>query len=542
MVLDLLRQALRAARKRIGNWSWIGPRLVVEAVSTAQSATCPACRRRSRHIHGRYRRSLAELPSFGQPVTLDVEVVRFRCGNPRCTRRTFSESLEALAQPRQRATDGLAAARTQIAMELGGEAAARLSRRLAMATSGDTMLRLLRRRPPNEMPEPLRVIGIDDWARHRGHTYGTIVVDLERHRPVDLLADRDVATVTRWLTGQRDVEIVARDRAGAYAEAISTALPHAVQVADRWHLIGNLRDAMERLVVRMGSQVRAAARPVPVPQAIDSSAPDPAAPAVPVNRHPAAQRRIDVNRERRIARYAEVRRLYAEGTPLRAIARMVGLDRRTVRNFAHAAAFPERALRVKMPTKADSVMGELVRRAAAGETDAARIWRELAAQGFKGGYRVVQHAFAVLRHRPQHLAERRLAVPAPRRVCAWLLGWPDDASATERDAVVERLVRAEPVIQSAMTLGRQFLAAVRSRERPQMDRWISDAAHGQVPELRRFAAGLRADVDAVRAAVSSPWSSGQVEGQINRLKMLKRQMFGRAKLDLLRIRMLGSPG
>lgn len=557
MVPDILKRLLRQAGKRLTRWACLGERIVITAASMVKSASCPACGRRSRQRHGRYWRRLAECPCFSHPVSLEVEVRRFRCTNDACPRQTFAEPLVPLAASRQRCTTQLARARRAIGLALGGRAGARLAVHLGMNASGDTLLREVRRTAPAPAAEPLRVIGIDDWAIARGHRYGTLVVDLERHRPIEMLADREAETVAAWLRGRPDLRVIARDRAGAYADAARRAAPAAEQVADRWHLVRNLREALERLLSRHGTKLREAAEFPPPPSApkpaadpqTDAAPPDGAAP----HRTPSARRRVAANRARRLARYEEVIRRRAAGEPISAIARVLGLDRRTVRKFARAPVFPERALRARAASPLDAVRPYLATRAAAGCWNAMQIWRELVADGCKGSYRSVQRAFAVLRGSSQTRSpvesatalkspDAKTGVPSPRRACGWLLHWParrSDATANgARDRFVTRLRELEPVIQAAQALALRFMAILHDRDADGFERWLVKARHCAVVELRRFAASLETDLAAVRAAVTSPWSSGQVEGQINRLKYLKRQMFGRAKLDLLRIRVL----
>jgi transposase len=185
-------------------------------------------------MHARYERRLQDLPWQGRAVTVVVRARRFRCPAASCPCQTFAEILPGMARAARR-TERLGEAQCQLGLALGGEAGARLAARLAMPTSPDTVLRLIQRSvlPP---PSPPRVLGIDDWCWRRGQRYGTILVDLERNAVVDLLPDRETATVAAWLKRHGGIEAVARDRAGAYAEAVRQGAPEAVQVADRWRV------------------------------------------------------------------------------------------------------------------------------------------------------------------------------------------------------------------------------------------------------------------------------------------------------------------
>ena len=258
-VIPGLSQPLKAVGKHVGGWSEDEDRLWVNAIGSVRRAACPSCSRRSSKLHGSYLRRLDDRPCFGQRVTLSVEVRRLKCGNPKCPQRTFTERLDALAASSQRRTLRLNESLRSLGYALGGSAAARLAAKLGMSISDDTVLRELRRAgcpAPTTLPV---VIGIDDWAIKRGHRYGTVIVDLETRRPIEVLGGREATIVAEWLGRHPSVEIVARDRAGAYSDAARTASPGAQQVADRWHLLTNLREAVERLLMRRATSLREAA-------------------------------------------------------------------------------------------------------------------------------------------------------------------------------------------------------------------------------------------------------------------------------------------
>lgn len=222
-----------------------GDTITAHLTAVSPTAECPACGLPASRVHSRYLRQIADLPSQGRQVRLRLTVRRFHCPAPGCPRRIFAERLPGLAAPGQRATASLRQAQVAIGEALGGEADARLAARLAMPTSPDSLLRRVRqqRRDPSTGP---RALGVDDFAFRRGARYGTILVDLERHRVVDLLPDREAGTLAAWLRAQPGIAVVARDRANDSAQAAGEAAPEAVQVADRWPLLKNVRDALQR--------------------------------------------------------------------------------------------------------------------------------------------------------------------------------------------------------------------------------------------------------------------------------------------------------
>ena len=295
-----------------------GPNLLhIAARSIRPGGRCPDCGRASHAVHSRYRRQPADLPSLGRRVRVGLRARRFYCRNAKCARRTFAERLPELIAPHARRTGRLAEAQSQVGAALGGEAGARLLQRLAMPASADTVLRSVRHMPLPE-PEPPRVVAVDDWAKRRGRTYGTIVVDLERRQVIDLLPDRTSTAVADWLQQRPGVEVVARDRSTEYARAATIGAPEAVQVADRWHLLAKVRDMLERWLARAHARLR----DLPVPPGNDGRCSGQRTQAFRRSRTKAAAGAD--SRARWLAAYEDVRRRYLAGEALLAIARATG--------------------------------------------------------------------------------------------------------------------------------------------------------------------------------------------------------------------------
>jgi transposase len=501
--------------------------------TTAATAPCPRCAQLSHRVHSYYQRHLADLPWRGRAAHLYVRVRRFFCSEPSCPRRIFAERLPALAASHRRTTTSLEDAHRHLGFALGGEAGARLACRLGMHTSPDTLLRRVHSTPT---PPPVvpRILGVDDWAWRKGRVYGTILCDLERHCPIELLPDREAGTLKTWLEAHPGVEIISRDRAGAYAQGARSGAPNAVQVADRWHLLHNLRETVQRLLDRQRPLLRATAEALAektLPAAPDSTEINV---SPPLTRKAIAQQ---ARRQRRLDRYTEVVELHRHGVTEREIARQLKLSRNTVHKYVCAAAFPERTPERPRPSCLAPHVADIQQRWEQGCRNAAQITRELQARGHRVSYGIVQQYLKKLRrHGGTPLA--RATPPSPRRLSWLLLDVVEDVSPEEerfRAALCER----DADVCGVAELARQFVAMVREQKESELEDWLCRAqADGRPPEMRGFATSLRQDQAAVAAALRLSWSNGQVEGQINRLKTIKRQMYGRAGFDLLRQRVL----
>jgi len=505
----------------------------LDAETTSRSANCPRCGVRSDRVHGQYTRSLADLPWQGRRVHIRIQVRRFHCRNPDCPQRTFAERLPSAAAHAQ-ATRRLAETQRTVGIALGGEPGSRLARRLAMPTSPDTLLRRVKAAGPCVGPAP-RVLGVDDFAFRRASTYGTILVDLEQRRAVDLLPDREAGTLARWLREHPGAEVISRDRASAYARAARDAAPDATQVADRWHLLVNLRDALERFLQRRSVVVRELLRD-PVPENMPIPASHPVATQ---SEEPEADSRAGVAEQRR-ARFERVRSLHAGGMSLRGIARALGLNYQTVERYVRSDACPDWQPGRHRPSALDRHEGFLRGRLAEGYRSASQLRRELQGLGCACGKTVIKDYVRRLkaeearssvpdRERVRRVSFRRLAVTVVRRA--------DERSAEERE-LLARLRGDTAGIGEALELVESFASLVRGRRPAGLIGWLERAEGSAVAELRSFAIRLRQDEAAVRAGLELEWSNGQTEGQVNRLKLVKRSMYGRAGFELLRVRML----
>ncbi len=445
-------------------------------------------------------------------------------------RKTFAESIPALAEHYARRTIRLKEVLERLALALGGEQGSRLTAVLRMRCSPDTLLRLLRRLP-NDPIEPPRVVSVDDWAWRRGHRYGTLICDLERHRRLDVLSDRDTASVAAWLKQYPSIEIISRDRSDTYATAARLGAPQAIQVTDRWHLLKNLGEALQRCLSHHLTTYRK--------QQTESLLQTP--PVLQIKRtpylSPLQEQTVQLHRTERVARYEQARALRKQGLSHQTIAERVGVRHSTVQRWIEAGAFPERKRR-EQASQLDPYLPFIRERWTQGCHNMAGIYRELSTKEYKGSYESVRNVVLRLRQEDRH-SPLQSETPISSRQATWLfLRRPEDLT-TDEQQTLARLRNLDPEVDLAYDLVQQFAQMMRDRTgEEKLDGWLEKVAKSPLTALHPFVAGVYQDKAAVQAGLTSLWSQGQTEGQITRLKLIKRQGYGRAKFDLLRQRVL----
>jgi transposase len=527
-------------------------RITLRVRSTQATARCPLCTTRARRIHSHYERTLADLPWAQYRVRLQLCVRKWFCRKRHCRRRIFTERLPTVAAPWARCTLRLAQRLIALGVALGGAAAVYLCRRWDPGVSRNTLLRLLRRLPLPSCSTPA-VLGVDDFALCKRQSYGTVLIDLERRYPVALLPGRTADTLAQWLRTHPGVKIIARDRATAYAEGARQGAAAATQVADRFHLLQNLREALEQVFVTYRQaleSVNALERQQPVALPAEAV-------AVPVPAHDIplpAQQRAAQRQAHRQALHTQIWALHRQGWTATAIAQQVGLSLRTVQRDLCNTIFAGRQRRSDL---GESILNPykpyLLERWNAGCHTALRLLRELRQRGYAGSYAIVAAYVHRLRQaqglasgyrsarQPLPAVAEPLCRPLTPRRAAWLVLRRAERRTTAETHQLVQLHRQSAAVAEAITLAQDFAALVRQRQSEALDAWLQRATANAPEALRRFALGLCEDYAAVKAGVTLPWSTGPVEGHINRLKMLKRQMFGRAHLDLLSRRFVLAP-
>jgi len=512
-------------------------RITLRVRSTQATAPCPLCTTPARRLHSHYQRILADLPWAQYRVRLQLRVRKWFCSKRHCRRRIFTERLPTITAPWARRTLRLAQRLVALSVALGGTAGVHLCRRWDPSVSRNTLLRLLRRLPLPSCPTPA-VLGVDDFALRKRQSYGTVLIDLERRHPVALLPERTADTLAQWLRAHPGVKVIARDRATAYAEGARQGAAAAIQVADRFHLLQNLREALDQVFAthrQALESVNALERQQPV--------------ALPVPPHDIprpAQQRAAQRQAHRQALHTQVWALHRQGWTAAAIAQQVGLSLRTVQRDLRNAIFAGRRRRSDLGASVlNPYKPYLLERWNAGCHTAMRLFRDLRQRGYAGGYGMVA-AYVHRLRQAQGLApgyrSARQPLPAvaepscrpltPRRAAWLVLRRAEQRTTAETQQLAQLHVQSVEVAE-AITLAQDFATLVRQRQPEALDAWLQRATTSAPQALRRFALGLYEDYAAVRAGVTLPWSTGPVEGHINRLKMLKRHMFGRAHLDLL---------
>jgi hypothetical protein len=443
-----------------------------------------------------------------------LRVRRFFCDNADCAVRTFAEQVDGLTTPYAWRSPAGRQVLEAIGLALAGRAGARLAQLLGLRVGRSTMLRLIR-----AMPDPptatVTALGVDDFALRRGHVYGTVLVDMHTHRPIDVLTDREADTFAAWLREHPGVEVICRDRAGAYADGARTGAPDAIQVADRWHLWHNLAQHVEKTVARHYGCLQPPAQPEPEPDPEPTAVADLAQAAA-----DAAAARVADSRlvERTRQRYDQVQTLHSQGKGIKAIGRELRLARETVRRFVRARTVDELLATARAgsrPSILDGFIEHLHHRYHHGTSSATQLYGEIRQMGYRGSYGTLRNylrPFKTLRIPPPDVP------PAPkvRDVTGWMLRHPDDLDGEEHGKLNEVRNRCPHLDQVASHVT-EFAKILTGRHGEHLDTWITAVEADDLPDLHSFTYGLKRDHAAVLNGLTLPYSSGAVEGQVNRI-------------------------
>ncbi len=528
-------------------------RVSIRVSSGTRRSVCPLCGRGSSRVHSRYARTVSDLPWHGISVELEVLARRFFCDEASCERKIFCERLPEVAA-RARKTVRLEEALLAIALELGGRAGARLALELGIVAARDALLRRIKGAPLPEVGK-VRVLGVDDFAFKKGNAYGTILVDLERHKVVDLLPECSQESLANWLRQHPGVEVATRDRSRIYREGIAKGAPQAAQVADRWHLLHGLALGLEEFLLRKRPALgRAAALGTSgeeerLPGSIDEG--DVSTLPVRLGRpYGSVEGPAHKRHERLVERWKDIRRLHLAGASVKDIAEWVGTSQSTVYRFRELAEPPPRPGYKRRASVLDPYLPYLLGRWNEGCRSAKRLHQEIREMGYRHSVDTVNRLLSSFRHtegqgKKLPLAPRAKrgsmagATPTAKNVAALFMR-REEMLSEEQKEYLQRLCASDRALADARRLTQDFAGMVRNVEGDKLDGWLAEAKASEAHAMKKFAVSLEKDLSAVRAGLTERWSNGPVEGLVNKLKLVKRQGYGRAGFGLLRARVLAA--
>jgi transposase len=515
--------------------------LVVRIACQTPSMPCPECHQPSTHLHGMYQRTIADLPCAGRNVLLILRVRKFFCRTPACSHKIFTERLPGLVESYGRMTTRLIVLLQALGLGAGGQLGRRLAERSGIATTPSTLLRQVMRLPAPAI-RAVRVLGVDDWSWKKRHRYGTLLVDLERHKIIDILADRERATLERWLRDHPEVEIVSRDRGKDYARAVTRGAPQARQVVDRFHLVRNLSEVLQRVLAHCRAEIRQqdAERLLPARAAEEPGRPLPTPTTWQQRTPPHIESAPQARQASREDRFRQMTALRAHGLTQVEIAKRMGMSERAVRTWLKRGTAPTWKRRFRRRSVFDPYAAYVLKRWQEGVHEGKQLYEEIRAQGFPGTVRIVQRFVQALVDEPK--ATALPPAQASERFSAnnatWLFIRKPHQLKPEEQEELELICQHSQTARTVYELTQQFMALLRQRRGQDFEAWVEAVEASHLPELQRFVHGLLKDKEAVVAGLTLSYSNGPVEAQVHKLKLVKRSMYGRAKLPLLRQRLL----
>jgi transposase len=520
---------------------------ILQATITSQQPTskCPTCGTPSSILHSHYQRTVQDLPVGESSMTWTLRVRRFRCRKRSCSQQVFCERFTQGLYAYSRNTSRVNALFEKTSLSIGASPASSLIPNFELKASSSTMLRRAHQATTTNTLGTLKIIGIDDFAFQKGHTYGTIIVDHEQGSVVDLLPDRSAKTLVTWLKAHPEIEIITRDRSHEYSKACAEGAPQAKQVFDRWHVLKNLRDALEHLLKRNSKQISEIAKEFRSTSSI------------PINKgskkHQAhAKSMLEVRRERIL----RARKLFAEHQNIARVAKALPASKVFVRKAIRSEGFPDLRDNARATSLLERWVPELEARFVSGLRNAKQFWRELCELGFVGSYKRIHDWVRFRRDQQETRDTGQVTTVSPAAISAplgpartrsftprqlvWLLLFADEKLNNQDAKILERLSVVCPDVPKVRVLALEFQRLIREKDVKALEAWFTAVKLSGLPDLISFAVGLEREREPLEAAISEVWSNGRAEGHVNRLKLIKRQAYGQAGFELLRKRVLAA--
>jgi len=517
----------------LSNFHYTSSEIKLNVISSQVASQCPICQSISTKVHSRYLRMIGDLPVSGKVATINLQVRKFFCENSVCIRKIFSERFKQQLKSYARRFERLNELLSSMGLDLGGNVAHRVGKLCFVRISASTILRLVIKSPIQAIVAP-KIIGVDDWAFKKRMKYGTIIVDLEKNKVIELLPDREAKTLSRWLEQHPSVEIVSRDRSSTYASAITEANKNIVQIADRWHILANLTEGFEQFLNTQRQSIKEVAVELKSTNAVEAAENPP--PVVEIEND------IELYQGQSMSKYhdkySKTKQLQIEGHSKRNIAKLLEISRNTVMKYWNMTSFLP-----KIGKKRNNLLDYedyLIRRWNEGEQTVKNLYAEIREKGFKYKIRSVYELMQGFPRTVVNIIPELVKVKyySSKQLSIWLGTFRKDWSDELPKAYLAKLIDDNPIIRKVRNAVLNFKRFMKDKTGEKLVPWCKNIIDDEAEHIKRFARGVLNDYQAVYQGFESNWSNGPVEGQVNRLKTIKRQMYGRASFELLRKRVV----
>jgi transposase len=511
-------------------------------VSACQRGSrCPLCRKTSYRVHSKYERMLSDLPVSGHQTRFDLIARRYFCDNPKCRRKIFTERFQFEIKPYRRRLLRSNELLGRLALELGGNTGSRISRHVGIPVSPSTLLRIIKQIEIQTVSVTSGIIGIDDWAFKKGNKYGTVVIDLETRKVIDLLPDREADTLSNWLKDHPEIKVISRDRAGPYALGARKGAPQAIQVADRFHLLMNLGEATKKVFQSKGKEIKEAFKTFNDPLKSETGTMDSG-----MNTDNSLLENKPVPTSANIKRlylFDKVKELHKDGRSIKSISKTLKIHRQTIKKYINAEVYPKYEGK---NTSNFNMFQDYLSQVDNRLKTRKELYQSIIKMGFNGKYTSFCDNLNTLWKGTFPTKNKAIIVPKPMitwstsKLSIMLYMDADQLNRYDKEFLT-LLFEKYPEIKQLEQLVKGFKDLFKNKEDGKLKIWIDNALQPK-SGLKNFAANLLKDYQAINNAVITKYSNGQVEGQVNRIKNIKRRMYGRADFQMLRKMVLMKSG